>query len=303
MLNEDYIEINSPFINILGYNGSIVEPLYPTKEEPVYLNYTDIVKIFTRSIQPKAQKHSEIILFSYNLIMGLHSKEKVLSLENELHNINTELKETRIELSSKLDESNKKLDEIRSQKDEVMKELSDIKIQNKELSMKVDQLRRCNQNNISEITRGNNTLTSASSQLTKLAVQVTQPSSIKEPNNKKLVDTLIILRHNNSYVYGCRQSRSISTFKKQYSEYEQFAIYTNVNNSKYCMCFLENSNIILDKQIRTFTSELTPEELKRTLDNYINKFKKITENTESVQRTINNARNILKISTEDNTEY
>jgi hypothetical protein len=69
------------------------------------------------------------------------------------------------------------------------------------------------------------------------------------------------------------------------------------------MCFLENSNIILDKQIRTFTSELTPEELKRTLDKYINKFKKITENTELVQRTINNARNILKISTEDNTEY
>jgi hypothetical protein len=69
------------------------------------------------------------------------------------------------------------------------------------------------------------------------------------------------------------------------------------------MSFLENSNIILDKQIRTFTSELTPEELKRTLDKYINKFKKITENTELVQRTINNARNILKISTEDNTEY
>jgi hypothetical protein len=31
--------------------------------------------------------------------------------------------------------------------------------------------------------------------------------------------------------------------------------------------------------------------------------KKITENTESVQDTINNSRNILKIYTEDNTEY
>jgi hypothetical protein len=216
----------------------------------------------------------------------------------------------RIELSTKLDEShkkldesNKKLDELRNQKEEVINKLHGIQSQNQILQLKIDQLRRCQQNNISELNRGNATLFSASTQLNELAIQVTQPSSIKEPLDKKLVDTLIILRKDNNYVYACRQYRSIKIFQKQYPEYEQFARYNNINNSKYCMSFLENSNIILDKQIRTFTSELTPRELKVLLDKYINQFNKITENTESVQRTIENTRNILKISTEDNTEY
>ena len=136
-----------------------------------------------------------------------------------------------------------------------------------------------------------------------MATQVTQPSSIKEPDDSKLQDTLIILYNGTDYVYACRQHRNINSFIKKYPDYVEFAKYTNINNSKYCISFLEKSNIIFDKEIRRFKSELSSTQFKRTLNKYIKKFKTITESTEDIEELINNANNILKISTEDNTEY
>jgi hypothetical protein len=308
--NIDYVKKKTEFINIINLDLSTMDKCRLNQEEPVYLNYRGVLKIFMRSTRPVAQKHSEIILFSYDLIMDLHSKQKISSLEDKLDSIDKKLteshkvhEETRKELSLKLDESNKKLDAIQSQKEEVIKELHEIQMQNRILTMKIDQLRKCQENNISEINRGNATLSAASTQLSQLATQVTQPSSIKEPDDSKLQDTLIILHDGTDYVYACRQHRNINSFIKKYSEYVEFARYTNINNSKYCMSFLEKSNIIFDKEIRRFKSELSSTQFKRTLNKYIKKFKTITESTKDIEELINNANNILKISTEDNTEY
>jgi len=232
------------------------------EKEPIYLNYNAVLKIFTHSILDVAKKHSEIILFCYNLIMRYHAKEQYTTLEQTMNQM-------RIELSSKLDESNRKLDTLMEQ--------------NRKLEIK---LAKCTP----IITETHNRVESL----------VSRRSSVKEPKSITDIESVVILEHNNEYVFSCRQRKSIPKFMEKYKDYKVFARYDNINNATYFIKFLVNNKIVTTHN-RKLKPNIPIDTLKSRLDSiYNDTFRAIADPTErhQIEALIDATEDILESDTD-----
>ena len=261
--NEDYIKEKQEYIKWCRIGGivppirhhEIIEPSRKEKE-PVYLNYNSVLKIFTHSTLEVAKKHSEIILFCYNLIMRYHAKEQYTTLEQTMNQM-------RLELSSKLDDAHKAHQETRL---ELTSKLDTLIEQNRKLEIK---LAKCTP----IITETHN----------KVESLVSKKSSVKEPKSITDIESVVILEKNNEYVFSCRQRKSISKFMEKYKDYNIFARYDNINNAKYFIKFLVNNKIVTTHN-RKLKPNIPIDTLKSRLDSiYNDTFRTIADPVEQRQ--------------------